>query len=624
MNGLKMKIAIPWICCLSLTLLAAACSSGPKPAEPGDSGNASITRQADGSLLVDFGTVTESGSFASVEIGNGLSVGDEDWENDEGLIHLSVVHEGQLHIGACARPGQSNDSVLATITLSGQPARTSASVPTGDSNRLVDLHATGLGNGDYAVSWTEVNRGDYDFNGEANISDIVGIARRLENSYDTSDPEAFLLTEYWVDGNQDGTVSVADISVIGQNYGSQVAGYAISINGSLLDPDLDGFTLTRADSSDRDGLPNLYSTEYTAVVTDSVQIVPRDTGLNDGITTEPEPTSQFSIAVNIDMQLPDTEFYDLDGSGAAGPFSADRFAVAMLEIDKLEPLRRILPGEIPSSAEIGNTVMEGLHAEVFDLPFNRPVALAVAYLPTRDLVTGLPIDPPDGSPVGSFWDLEPEVNVYMLPSGAQPDAQSLGVNLQVRKQELKVLALSTFTGIDGPLGQPLVQELDDQFLSRNTEDATTTFPASFADDVRMEDGKPDQATWGITANLLRRRWLETRSLAFNKADFEMRAKIDVIDSINTAEGWIVARIQSMSIDGVPVPELELPVDSVFLKYTEISEFRKLLQLPSSYENIPPSELFAEQFIDVSGRLHREGGLEGEDIYWIDLLTVPIL
>ncbi|MCB1185757.1 hypothetical protein KDL29_01210 [bacterium] len=576
-------------------------------------------------MEINFPLVDEAGSFIHIPLYEGLGIAAESWSGDEGLIHLSVVHEGELHVGVCARPGMVQEDVRLQIRTAPGQVRHTSDAPSGDINKLIDLQATGLGNGEYALHWSEVNRGDYDFNGEANISDIVGIARNLEQSYDQADPDAPLLTEFWVDGNQDGTVTIADISVIGQNYGSQVAGYAISINDTLLDPDADGLTLTRGESSPRIGLPNTYSIEYIGTINDSVAVVPRNIELVDGVTTNPVVSPQYELHMNIDMQLPDTAFYDLDGSGNSGPFGEGRYAVSMLDIDQLEPLRRILPGEIPSSAKIGNTLLTGNGAEVYDLPLNRPVAVALAFLPTRDLASETLIDPPDGSPIDSFWDLEPVVNVYMLPDGAQLEQQSFSFNLQVSKvNEFKVIGLTTFTGIDGLLGHPLVQEYDDGFLSRNTEDFSTDFPGAFEDDVRLQDGKPDQDPWGISSNLLRRRYLETRSLAFNKANYQMMAKIDILDSINTEEGYVVARVQSLSLDGVPVPELELPVDSVFLKFTELSEFRKATLNPEQFIQIPPSQLVQEQIIFVQGRLHREGSIEGFDIYWIDELTVPLI
>ncbi|MCB1216115.1 hypothetical protein KDL44_01900 [bacterium] len=616
------------LACLALAFCAAGCGSATSRISPGmtqgEVGNVRIERGSD-SVMVQFSRVDESGSFLHLPLQEGTGISGEKWTGDEGLLHLSVVHEGELHIGVCARPGEQFTDVSVELQLAGSVLRHSSGAPAGDNNKLIDLQASGLGDGSYELNWSEVNRGDYDFNGEANISDIVGIARSLEESYDQADPGAPLLTAYWVDGNQDGTVTVADISVIGQNYGNQVAGYAVSVNDSIIDPDSDGFTVLRTDSIPRVGLPNTYMTQYFGNVNDDVSVVPRDIELTEGIDSTPVTSPQFSIAMNIDMQLPDTEFYDLDGSGASGPFGEGRFAAAMLDIDQLEPLRRILPGEIPSSAEIGNTLITASTAQAFDLPLNRPVALALAFLPTRNLASEDPIPAPDGSPIDSFWDLEPVVNVYVLPHGAQLAAQQFAVNLQVHKiNEFKVIGTSTFTGIDGALGRPLVQEYDDRFLSRNTEDNSTLYPDAFVNDVRLQDGEPDQDAWGVSYNLLRRTWLETRSLAFNKADYELVAKIELGDSINTQEGFIIARIQSLILDGVAVPELDLPQEPVALKFTELSEFRKQIPGTSDIENVAPSVLMQEMTITATGRLHREGSLEGGDIYWIDDLLIPVV
>ena len=576
-------------------------------------------------LEISIDRVDGTGKFFKVPLSGGRTILSETWNNDQNLLHLSVIHGAELHVGVCALADNQAASVQVRLELGEAVLRHSAEVPDGENNQLVDLQADSRGDGTVELSWSEVNRGDYDFNGETNISDITGLARSLHLSYDTFDPQATQLTEYWADGNQDGEVSISDLTIIGQNYFNRVAGYAVNRNGEQLDPDSSGFTILRGDSQTRPGLPNFYGTQFTGSVTDTITVIPRDTDGNTGIASDPPPpVPQFSVSVNINMGLDNTGFYDLDGSGLSGAFGDGRYAVTMFDLIEMEPLRRILPGEIPSSVEIGTALPSGLHAQLYDLPTDRPLALGLLYLPTRDLATELEIDPPDGSPIDSVWDLEPQLNVYPLPLQAGPQTQDLSVNLSISKVGgIKVIGISTFSGVDGPLGQPLVQEFDDQFLSRNTEDDGFDFPASFEDDVRMADGHPDQQTWGVTQNLLQRLMLEAILPPGERKQLTMTAQIIVGDSINTAQGFVKVHIQSMSIDGVPVPELELPVEPVFLKFTELSEFEIQINGGIDSKHISPAGLLVEDTIDISGELQLAAGEAGVDLYWIDNMLVHL-
>lgn len=634
-----MKLTIALLMAACLMMMLNACSSTENtdivvippetdqeilPFNGGTLSNVVVSRS--GSLLsIEFSNVGESGSFIKVPLSGTHSIAEEHWSNDEDMLHLSIVHEQEMHIGVCAPAGLHRDSVTVELLLADAHLRQTRKVPDGEINQLVDLKADSLGDGTVALSWSEVNRGDYDFNGETNISDITGLARSLELSYNTEDPEAVLLTEYWVDGNQDGTVSVSDISVIGQNYGNQVAGYAVDRNGTQLDPDAEGYTVVRDDSLRRQGLPNLYETEFIGSVTDSITVVPRDIGGNEGVPTDPPaPIPQFSVGVNIQMDLVNTGFYDLDGSGQFGPFAENRFAVAMFDLITLEPLRRLLPGELPESVEIGTALLNAHSAELYDLPLNRPLALGLMYLPTRDLGTELEIDPPGGSPIDSYWSLEPIVNIYPLPMLASKQTQSLTVNLTIAKAgEFKVIGTSGFGGFDGPLSLPLVQEFGDKFLSRNTENDGFAFPALFENDVRMGDGLPDQASWGVTQHLLWRLALEAELSPEDRAVLELVGKIEPVDSINTTEGWIKIRIQSMSLDGNPVPAPELPAEPVFIKFTELSEFALQIDGGASSKHISPAEMLAEDIITMSGELQLAAGEGGENLYWLDDLLVHL-
>jgi len=99
--------------------------------------------------------------------------------------------------------------------------------PSGAANQVADLELAEDG-GDYYLSWSYRNLGDYDQDGAVGISDITPIAMYYGQAVPEidGDPDDYSIQAV-VDGSGNGTVDIADITPIAMSYGTSVDGYAI-------------------------------------------------------------------------------------------------------------------------------------------------------------------------------------------------------------------------------------------------------------------------------------------------------------------------------------------------------------------------------------------------------------
>ncbi|MEP0813055.1 MAG: PQQ-binding-like beta-propeller repeat protein [bacterium] len=104
------------------------------------------------------------------------------------------------------------------------PGRSVLRAASGDSNKVADLTATVAGNV-VTLGWTEVNKGDYDMNGEVGVADITPIA--LNYLASTTDGIGNDVQQRWIDGDGSGEIGVSDITPIAINYLVSMAGYLV-------------------------------------------------------------------------------------------------------------------------------------------------------------------------------------------------------------------------------------------------------------------------------------------------------------------------------------------------------------------------------------------------------------
>ncbi|GEM_PF-2892471 len=114
--------------------------------------------------------------------------------------------------------------------------RVVAAPPSGLENRIADLTYNNDDLDRYTLSWSYTNSGDYDQNSEVNVADLTVIGQNFGKS--SSDPD-WETSARRADGDGDGLVTVADITPIGRHFGKSVGGYNVyrtDLGG--LDPEL--------------------------------------------------------------------------------------------------------------------------------------------------------------------------------------------------------------------------------------------------------------------------------------------------------------------------------------------------------------------------------------------------
>lgn len=111
----------------------------------------------------------------------------------------------------------------------GRGRRQAAATPGGMANRVDDLRLSG--NGPYWLTWRYRNQGDYDLNGEVNISDLTPIAL----GFNATSAERSWVLHATADGDANGVVNIADITPIGMNFGSLLLGYKVYATNDLAE-----------------------------------------------------------------------------------------------------------------------------------------------------------------------------------------------------------------------------------------------------------------------------------------------------------------------------------------------------------------------------------------------------
>ena len=106
--------------------------------------------------------------------------------------------------------------------LNNRTLKTPSRAPLGERNKVTDL---AYNSGDNTLTWTYLNLGDYDQNGEVNISDMTLLAQNY--SAKTDDGLGDDVLEQMIDGNSDGQIRWSDIVTIAVNFQVNCSGYAI-------------------------------------------------------------------------------------------------------------------------------------------------------------------------------------------------------------------------------------------------------------------------------------------------------------------------------------------------------------------------------------------------------------
>jgi len=145
-------------------------------------------------------------------------------------ISIAIIRPGLVAVGVAATTPDDLDPglPLAEVHFTPGPDATSrvpAAISQVPRSAVSDLGAIWDGEGSGTLGWHERHNGDYNLDGEVNVSDITPVGVYFNDPVEEG-------TDDWairevVDGNENGLIEVADLTPIGQSFKSFITGYNI-------------------------------------------------------------------------------------------------------------------------------------------------------------------------------------------------------------------------------------------------------------------------------------------------------------------------------------------------------------------------------------------------------------
>lgn len=155
---------------------------------------------------------------------------------EDEALSLIIQGGGAVHMGAAiingdVREGVYGDAELFKVEFAPGPAAVSKSVckaPAGSENAVILAGSIDIDN-IVTIEWSELNRGDGDNNGTVNIADITPIAvnfyREVGSGATEEENNRILLADY----NDDGTVKISDITPLAVHFLENLTGYNLEV-----------------------------------------------------------------------------------------------------------------------------------------------------------------------------------------------------------------------------------------------------------------------------------------------------------------------------------------------------------------------------------------------------------
>jgi len=116
---------------------------------------------------------------------------------------------------------------LARVVANAEPRQAGAAAPLNTTSQVLDFCVWPEGGGGEAT-WTYRNQGDYDQNGEVNISDLTPVGVHFQKTRLSAD----WISAQLADGDRNGEVNIADVTPIGMNLGNTVDGYELQYSAT--------------------------------------------------------------------------------------------------------------------------------------------------------------------------------------------------------------------------------------------------------------------------------------------------------------------------------------------------------------------------------------------------------
>jgi len=332
-------------------------------------------------LHLEFADVAADGTFVRLELVDGRRLAGTQLWAEESYLGLAVPTETGAEVGVFSKALDEPISLVLPLTDTAESKLISVP-PVGDYNVITDLTVTDLGTGHIELTWTQINTGDYNFDGLVGITDLTPIGQLLGTAYSREAPDAPSLRAYWVDGNGDGEISVSDITPIGQNFGAYIAGYVIKNGGEVIASSTPGEpTVLRSDGQLREGLPPTYSVILPGTPEDDWAVVAVD---KEGIEGSGSGDIVGDISLRANLDFSGIDLFDLDGSNP-GPFDPSKIGSRLIEpIEIVGVDRWEVPGlDVISRLSDSTISFLGVQRE-------RTLYLDLYYLPAVNLITGEP------------------------------------------------------------------------------------------------------------------------------------------------------------------------------------------------------------------------------------------
>lgn len=157
--------------------------------------------------------------------------------------------------------------------------------PSGPGNVVQDLSILDAGGGTAILEWRYRNLGDYNQDGRVSVADVTSLAMHFGESWIIGEENTLPAV---VDGSGDGTVNVADVTPIAMNFGVTCAGYNIEESAT----ETGAYSLVEhvqlTSGLDKETARMRFAVTRAAVTTYWYRVVPTDSGLTGGIEGSPE------------------------------------------------------------------------------------------------------------------------------------------------------------------------------------------------------------------------------------------------------------------------------------------------------------------------------------------------
>lgn len=560
------------------------------------------------SLRLSFSQVPADGTFVRLALMDGRRLTDTQLWSEQSYFGLAVPTATGADIGVFALAD--TPSIDLNLALSDESMPKLASVPpVGEYNVISDLTVTDVGFGEVNLNWTQINTGDYDFNGLVGITDITPIGQLLGTTYDRNAANASSQRAFWVDGNGDGVISVSDITPIGQNFGAYIAGYNIRMDGEAIDPVTDGEpTVPRSAGETRENLPPTYSVVMPGSAESDWAVVAVDDAGVEG-SGSGDIVGDISLRANLDFS--GLDLFDLDGTNP-GPFDFPKIGSRLIEPGEIIGVARWEVNGLDVQSRLSDNTLE-----IVGAPRGELLYLDLYYLPVVDLTTG---DPRQLSSVrGASMAPSLEYVVTTVPF-TLPDSGTVESNIAVAFSPNPDGGYFTELTVDSviPGDNPATPEVEESYAESTHSrlaNATgvvsddTDFDGSFEDEVELLDSDRD----GISDARL------AHDIALGNGKHEKCGELKIegtLVSFNELAGEVVLSGAEITEGG----EGEIP-DPWQFYISELTRFEEHVLTDEGLvrRDIDPGSLAPGDTIEVTLICQEEGGDPLPDTYYIEKL-----